>query len=224
VTGYNGERVLALAAKDVTGNAYELAAVQGKGIYRKVNGSAWALVNSNVLSSSATLNAPIAWDTSKPYAYLYDRETGVWRGSSNGSSWGTSPIYSAPTSTVNSNDTGYLAVDSANDTLYISNSSGLYYQTNASTATFSPVQISLPSGVEVGPIAFVNGILYVCGLATNSGTLPTADIYTYTSATGLQSIGDAFYQANAGFPYAIDVDSVGNIYVGMQGSGVIVGK
>jgi hypothetical protein len=218
-TAYNGERVIGLATKNLSGSPATLAAVEGKGLYRKT-GSTWSRVNSAVLSSPSTSKAPIVWDHTRTYAYLYDRDSGIYRSSNDGASW--SLVYSASTAKVNVLETGYLALDETNNRLYFSKDDGLYVQTSASTSSFgSPTKIS---SVNIGPIAFNNGKLYAAGLATNIPPYPTADMYTYTYGGSLTSIGDSFYKNNGGQPLSIAVDGAGNIYVGMSGTGVFVGN
>lgn len=217
--GYNHERVLGLAAKQIASTPVLLAAVEGKGIYRK-SGSTWSLVNTAVLGSPSTKTAPMVWDQSRTVAYLYDRDTGIYRSNDDGVTW--SLVYAAPAAKVNGSETGYLALDQTNDRLYFSNHNGLYYQSGASASAFSSP--TLVSSNKIGPIAYKNNRLYAAGLATNTAPLPTADIYTYAFSGALTSIGDDFYKNNGGFPLGIDVDSSGNIYVAMNGLGVLVGK
>jgi hypothetical protein len=215
---YGNERVLGLAAKQIGSSQALLAAVEGKGMYRKL-GATWSLVDTVMFAAPTTKTVPIVWDSGRTFAYAYDRDSGIYRGSSNGTTW--TLVYSASASKVNTNETGYLALDEANNRLYFSNHTGLYYQSMATTSSFtSPTLIS---SAKIGPIAFKNGTLYAAGLATNSAPLPTADLYTYTFGGSLTSIGDNFYKSNGGFPLALDVDSDGNIYVGMSGTGVLVG-
>jgi hypothetical protein len=222
--GLEGRRPMALAAKSVGDEQLLLAVIEDTGLLLKQGGS-WRLVNREVAQNPKTKNAPLLYDTTRPAAYIYDRETGIWRSQDNGFTW--SPLFSAPAERVNSLETGYLALDETRNILYFSNQDGLYFVNEASAADFpDPVKIELPENSAAGPLAFRQGRLYIAGIATGRGNpaqRPTADLFLYTPADGLLSAGDAFYRENGGFPVSIDVDSQANIYVGMFGPGVLVG-
>jgi hypothetical protein len=223
--GFNGQRIIGLAAKTSGNDRLLLAAVEGKGMYLKKGGQ-WSLVNSSIAARAENKTVPIVFDSNKPFAYAYDRETGVWRSGDDGQTW--TQVYRAATKEINRNETGYIALDAATDTLYISNDKGLFVQSEASRSDFhEPKRIQLPPFSAAGPIAFGGGQLYMAGMATNKGNpsvQPTADLFVYSAKDGLRSAGDAFYQANGGFPNCIAVGPDGVIYVGMGGPGVLVGK
>jgi hypothetical protein len=223
--GFNGQRIIGLAAKTSGNDRWILAAVEGKGMYLKKSDQ-WSLVNSSIAVRAEDKTVPIAFDPNKPFAYAYDRETGVWRSGDDGQTW--TQVYRAATKEINRNETGYIALDTANDTLYMSNDKGLFAQTEASRSDFhEPKRIELPQFAAAGPIVFGNGQLYMSGMATNKGNpsvQPTADLFVYTAKDGLMSAGDAFYQANGGFPNCIAIGPDGTLYIGMGGPGVLVGK
>jgi hypothetical protein len=222
--GIEGRRPLALAAKSVGEEPFLLAAIEDTGLLLKQGGE-WRLVNREVARDPKTKNAPLLYDTSRPVAYMYDRETGIWRSRDNGFTW--SLLASAPAERVNSLETGYIALDEGRGILYYSNQAGLFaiHQAGAADAG-QPQPIALPENAAAGPLAFRHGRLYIAGIATGLGNpaqRPTADMFLYTPEGGLLSAGDTFYQANGGFPVSVDVDSQANIYVGMFGPGVLVG-
>jgi hypothetical protein len=222
--GCEGRRPLGMAAKTAGGEQFLLAAIEDTGLLLKQGGE-WRLVNREVARDPKTKNAPLIYDTGRPNAYMYDRETGIWRSQDNGFTW--SLLASAPADRVNSLETGYLALDEVRDILYYSNQDGLFAIDQAGVAVHAESQpVALPANAAAGPLIFCQDRLYIAGIATGRGNpaqLPTADLFIYTQEGGLQSAGDSFYQENGGYPVSIDVDSQANIYVGMFGPGVLVG-
>nr|WP_145156411.1 hypothetical protein [Paenibacillus terrae] len=225
-----GGEVIGLAVRQIDGTQTILAAVAGKGVWRK-SGSGW----SNVLSSSSALGAQttnkavISWPTGSSYVYLYDRESGVWRSDNNGVAGSWTKIWNHPSAAKgpDKSSVSYVAAGPAyTNTLYVSAHDGLFKLTGVQTGTVEDGGITktqLPVVSNPGPLALsADGSLFV---TTLYGSGETARLYQSTDqGATFTDIADDYYHANAGFPIDISVGGNGKIYVSLNGQGILVGS
>ncbi|MBB6733631.1 hypothetical protein [Cohnella zeiphila] len=224
-----GGEVIGLAVQQVSGTRTILAAVAGKGIWRK-SGSNWSnmLSSSSALGAQTTNKAAISWPAGSSYVYLYDRESGVWRSDNNGAAGSWTKIWNHPSAATGpaKSSVSYVAADPADtDTLYVSAHDGLFKLTGARTGTvegggISKIQLTAVS--DPGPLAFsADGNLYV---ATLYGSGTTARLYLSTDGgASFTDIADDYYHGNAGFPIDLSAGGNGKIYVSLNGQGILVG-
>ncbi|WJH35454.1 glycoside hydrolase [Paenibacillus sp. CC-CFT747] len=207
-----------------SGGKIVLGAIQNGGLWKK-SGTSWSKVISETaaLYDQQTNSAVFSWPSGSNTVYMFDRETGVWRSNDNGGTW--THIW-----TINSETdmTGYVAADPTSPgTLYVSYLDNLYRLDNADTmsvdgGTLTPVQLTA-TPLLAGPITTdANGVLYV---TSRSAGTTQARIYRSTDkGSTLTDISDAYYRANVGFPYKIDIGPDGYIYISMNGTGIQVGQ
>ena len=222
LAAFAGGRVLAVAIQHVNGQLVVLAAVDGAGVWRKSGSGTWTQVNQDVLTQSgAAGGVTFAWPSGST-AFMFDRQTGLWRSGDAGATW--TQIW---TKTSDPSFTGYVAADpTASGRIYVSvGDDGLYRLDGADTGTVEGGQIHpdlLGKLRQPGPVT-VNaaGVVYACAL----GTAGPPDILSSTD-TGKhwRSLGDATYRASALFPLGITVSPAGIMYVALDGNGLLIGR
>lgn len=215
------KRVIGVSANVVAGENIVLAAVEQGGIWRK-SGGQWTQVSSGAMAGAETSGpaARFAWLPGSPAAFLYDRNTGIWRSSDAGRTW--AQIWVKPSK---QNNTGYLALDPTDPTaLYVSVGwDGVYRLAGATTgavgAGITPVKVG--NFTVPGPVAFDRyGRLYVAAILfdqPNRLAMSTDDGATW------RELGEAVWGATAMRPWSIDVAPDGTLYVAMRGMGVLIG-
>lgn len=216
-----GKRPLAVAVNRVAGAPVILAAVEDSGIWRKAGGT-WSLLSAAAMGAQTTKGASLSWPEDSSTAYLYDRESGVWRSTDAGSTWTRIWQQSSPAEM-----SGYVAADPANaGRLFVSVASlGLFRLDGAGAGagtvedgTITPVPIG---GVaQPGPIAATSdGTLVVTGLVS-AGTPPSVRS-TSDGGTTWTTLSDASYASAGGFPRALAVGADGSVAIGLSGNGML---
>ncbi len=234
VLGWNTEdpndalkpRVLGVTVRTVGGTTTLLAAVDGDGVWRKVNNESWSrkgYPNQGLMQAQPVKTVSFSWVPNTAVIYLFDRNSGVWRSNNPadpGSSWKQIWNTSSPEDT-----TGYLAADPTDPSmLYVSKGDGLYRLDNADTGTVADGSITVTEldVPDPGPLALDGvGNLYV-----TSRMLPNTLAGLYRSGNNgdtFINVADLFYKYNAGFPLSMAVDDIGKVYVTLFGQGVVVG-
>ena len=215
-----GKRVLALAVNRVDGNPVIVAAVEQGGVWRKANG-AWSQVSAQAMAGAQRSRAAsLVWPAGSSTAYLYDRETGVWRSHDSGSTW--TLIWNKPSPY---DMTGYLLVDVAKqDRLYVSvGLDGVYRLDGASAGTvgsgITPVKLAAPA--SPGALAQrADGRLFLV-------TVPWGDVGAALLTSGDDGaswarIDDDTYRSAAPWPTGLAVAGE-SVYVSFRGTGAVRG-
>jgi hypothetical protein len=214
-------------AKDGT-NTVLIAAVQESGIWKKVGSGAWTKLSiaspasgKNIMMNQGTNRADVRFSTATDAFYVYDRDTGLWRGDNFGTTW--TRIYTSPS---DSEGVGYMRVHPTNAAIvFVSDSTGVYKITNANTAAKDAATavkisgtISNPGAMTLGPN---NQLIFV--------TTPTSSarprIYTgdYSQATPTWTdISDDYYRSYAIKVITIAASSDGTLYVSTNNNASIV--
>lgn len=156
-----------------------LAGTDGGGLYKTTNkGADWTpisspFLNNKTITSMARLGSKIV---------LATLDGGVFISNNNGSTWSDFN----DTNTLGVSGTISLSYNASADVLAVINDNGLFFLTNAATATnpnYSPVMAGLPTGIEFHTLNSKNANWY---LATNQGVFV--------------STGGTWTQANTGLP------------------------
>lgn len=215
-----GKRALAVATQTVNGDRVIIAAVDQGGIWRKAGG-VWTQVSTTAMTAvQKSKGASVVWPAGSATAYLYDRQTGVWRSNDRGATW--SLMWQKP-SAIQS--TGFVDTAPGDPTrLYVSvGVDGVYRIDKATTGTvgagLTAVRLSGPASPGALTVK-ASGTLYVAGAAY--GSPPSLMRSTDAGATW-SKVDDTFYDSAADFPEAMAVANDGHIYSALLGDGVIVG-
>ncbi len=234
-----GQNVKGVAAKNVPGiGTVTLAAVQGKGIWRKIGAGAtgtWTQVftgNGVTQNLGSVDNTCFAWGGgSSQMVYFTDRVNGVYRSLNGGSSW-TSISTAIRGSGANLAYCGSVAIDPTNDAnALITQTTGVWTSSNANAqpATFTKITLPTINGAAAGPAscavfddqgnAYINTII--------SGTTPPAVFFRAAGDTVWYNIAtDATFRSQAGFAYCMSVGPAPDhkIYISANGTGITVGS
>jgi hypothetical protein len=213
-----GKIPIAIAANRPTGGALIiLAAVDNSGIWRK-SGTTWTKVNGVAMSAvQSTGFASMSWLWNTTIAYLYDRESGIWRSADSGQNW--TKIWNHPSSVRN---TGFVAAEPGNPSrLYVSANDGVYRLDGADVGTVEGGQIN-PVNLGIskpGPIASRNNRLFVARAA--SGSTTPALFRSHDAGATFTDVADGYYRASALFPDGLAVDLQGIVFVTLWGNSAI---
>ena len=215
-----GKRPLAVAVNRVGGAPVVLAAVDGSGIWRKASG-AWTKVEAVAMGAQTTKAASFSWPSGSSTAYLYDRETGVWRSDDAGQTW--TQIWHEPSPLER---TGYVAADPRDPSrLFVSVGNGGLYRLDGATAGtvegdgITPVPVgsfAAPGPIDVGAA----GTLVATELP--DGTAPPGVLTSSDEGASWTAIADTAYAAAGGFARSVSLGLVGSVWVGLDGDGMLV--
>ena len=218
----SGGRVEAVAVQRVSGRSVVLAAVDGSGIWRKDGASEWISVDPGALPTpDPPGGVSFAWPSASSAAYLYDRETGLWRSSDAGVTW--TPVWAKPSVPPY---TGSVAADPTTPgRVFVSiGDDGLFRLDGADTGTVDagsvrPVRVG--SFPHPGPVT-VNGGGAVYASELGVGGPP--DLRLSTDAGGdWRSLADDAYRSAALFPLSVTVSPDATLYLALDGNGVLIG-
>ncbi|MDA8693513.1 T9SS type A sorting domain-containing protein [Saprospiraceae bacterium] len=220
-----------------------LAAVEGEGFYRYINGN-WS--QSTGVNIGQTKRSKFIWpdNTNSGVVYLLDLSAGLFRSNNGGQTW--TDIW--PSMSFNNNDffnTGYITADD-NDltTLYLSIQGGsgspigtgfrIYRMTGADTGIFGPpgsagiTDISFHSGNasinRPGPIVLGADSRLWLTQQQNSANNHNAALFVMnnpTSDTNFTDMTTNAYRDIAIQPSGIDVSADGYVYIAQGGTGIV---
>lgn len=226
VGGSEGNRPFGVAVgRDGSNNVVVLAALEAKGVWRKVSGT-WTQLGTTAMTLPQTAKmTPFSWVPGSQYVYLYDRAAGIWRSDDYGATW--TLIWNAVNNVEMS---GYIAAVPGDTTvLWVAKSDGLYKLTNADigSSVGSGIVATLVTDVpRPGPVAVgADGAIYCTSkIGTGLAAGQNPGLYRSTDA-GLtwNDISDATYQAIAGFPFRLAVGPDDSLHVSLNGNGVLSG-
>jgi hypothetical protein len=224
--GLSRGKVLALAVQRIGGQPIALAAVDGAGVWRRSGAGSWQQVSTDASmplhsSANASDGVTLAWPPG-PTAYLYDRQSGLWRSGDSGQTWtqvwtqGSGPAF-----------TGWVAGDPTRPgRVYVSiGDRGLYVLDGAGSGSVESGQIHpvrVGTFQHPGPIAVdPQGRLFATELGT--GGAPDLRVSTDAGATW-HSVADDTYRATAVFPLSITPGPGGLVHVSLNGDGLLIGR
>ena len=215
----HGTRPLAIGVRQIGTQRVLIVATEGDGIWRKA-GDVWTHVDGSAMQGfQGTHAASLVWPPG-PYVYLFDHDSGIWRSSNNGKTW--SRVW---TRRSGSQLTGFLAFDPrVPDRLYVSvGNQALFRMDHADTGDLDGNLVAREIGTFPRPGAIAvapSGALYVATLAQGG----EAELYRSTDGGAtFARVGDATWDAAAGFVYDLEVAPNGELYAATNGGGLIHG-
>jgi len=221
LNGAAGGRVLAVAERRISNRPVLLAAVDGQGVWRKAGDGAWSEVNAGALPiAQGAGGVSFAWPTASS-VYLYDRQTGLWRSGDAGATW--TKVWSKPSPP---SFTGWMAADpSVGSRLFVSiGDDGLYRLDGADSGTVDGGQIRsqrIGSFAHPGPVTVdAAGVVLAAELAERS----PADLrVSRDGGDAWRSVANATYRSWAVFPLALTTSPNGDVFIAMDGDGLLIG-
>lgn len=227
-----GNRPFGYAYNHIGGAKYQIAAVEGSGIWRKVGTGAWNLVNSSAMTATTGQGkgVSIAWVWGSSTVYVHDRLTGLWRSNSKGASGTWTNIWSSGEILNGSDGTGYLVADPSNSgVLYVSTKSHVCRLDGVDTGTQVGVDITqtnLAGGsyfTKPGPISLSGGTLYAIDQSSPARLIKIGHPDMGSGDTPTNEADSFFESAPASdTPKGMTVTPDGYVYV--TSNGAIVGN
>lgn len=218
-----GKRAVGLAVRRVGGSPVTIAAVAGGGVWRKAGG-AWTQVSTAAMGADSedSKAASLSWVPDSSVVYLYDPTSGVWRSNDDGRTW--TRIWDRRSGGWM---TGYVAADPTDPSrVYVSvGSDGVYLIEGADKAVvgagLTPVKVG--DVAAPGPIAVdQRGALYVAAQQAR-GDAAQLRVSADRGATWT-TVSDGAYRATAAYPFSVAVGPEGNVYLSLNGNGVLRGQ
>jgi hypothetical protein len=214
--------------KDTNNNTILIAAVQESGLWRKVGSGAWTKLTiaspatgKDIIMNQGTNKAEVQIAPGSSTFYVYDRDTGLWRGSSYGTAW--TRIYASPS---DSEGTGYVRVHPTDPKIvFVSDSNGVYRITNADTAAKDAANVVEISGsiantgaMTLGPN---NKLIFVTQPSSTARPRIYSGDYTQTSPAWAD-ISDDYFRSYAIKVITIAASTDGTLYVSTNNNSSIV--
>lgn len=218
-------RPFGLAAADVDGDEISIAAIENDGtntggLWRSENGT-WTQIDDTLFTGQTTKSIPVCWPEqtgTNQIVFAYDRASGILLSGDSGLTW--TRIWARPS---NQEMSGYVAYHAPGDVLYVSAGGSLYRISAASTVgedAAAPTNLGL---ANIGPICVdSDGRLYAARKV--SSTQPAALLVSDNQGDTWIDVGDDRYRGQAILPFAITVGPDGDIYLALNGNGVIWGS
>ena len=218
---FNGNRPIGLKVRRISGATNVLTFVAADGVWL-YNGTTWTrkkAVGTNSFGtgeSPANKRAPVEW-ASDNLAYIFDPQTGLWRGSTTTSRLDTwTKVW---TQVSQGRSTNWIAVD-PNDSgrVFASVTAGLFRIDNADAGTATVTKITNVS--NAGPVKFPrtpDGNLYLWTTGSAAQWLRASN-YTSNTPTWTDD-ANGYFQDSGQFPNNVDMRTPGNVYTASEGTG-----
>jgi hypothetical protein len=218
----SGKLPLAIGAQTFGTQRILIAAVEKKGIWRKVGGT-WTKVNGVAMATGQpSRGASLAWAPGSSTVFLFDHESGIWRSGDRGRTW--TKIWNIHSSV---SGTGYLALDPTSPgRLYVSAAGSGLWRIDGATSGSVTAGTLTPNLVYATPTAgpIDVGSAGDVWAAVGAGPGVSAQLSRSDDAGATWTVmSDAFYAAAAGFPLDLSVAPDGHVFVATNGDGVLVG-
>lgn len=212
--------------RDASNNLVLLAAIQDGGVWKKVGSGAWTKLSipaadagKDILMNQGSLRSEIRATGST--FYVYDRDTGLWRGDNYGTTW--TRIYKSPS---DAEAVGFMQVHPTDPKIvFVSDSTGVYRITNANTAAKDGAAATKISGtitdtgaMTLGP----NNQIYFVTRPTSSAR-PRIYQGNYTQSTVTWTdLSDDYFRSFAVKIVTIAASSDGTLYASSGNNSTIV--
>ncbi len=224
-----GTRPIGVAtAKDTSGNQVVVAVSQANGLWRRVGSGAFTKISLPTTATGKTfqaqaksLRSDVQIAPGSSTFYVYDRQSGLWRGDNFGATW--TNIYSSPTDTES---TGYMRVHPSDPkVVFISDTNGVYRITNADTAGSNAASAQKISGsltntgaMTLGP----NNQLYFVTRPTSSSRARIYQGDFGQTSPAWADISDDYFQSWAVKVITIAASKDGRLYASSGNNSTIV--
>lgn len=224
-----GKRVIGIGiTKDSNGNQVMIAVTQANGLWRKVGNGAFSKISLPKTSKGKafqekqkSLRTDIQIAPGSSTFYIYDRQSGLWRGDNYGSSW--TNIYDSPTDTES---TGYMRVHPSDPkVVFVSDTSGVYRISNANTASSNGASAQKISGNLTNTGAMTLGPNNQLYFVTRPTSANRAKIYQgdfNQPSPSWTDISDDYFQSWAVKVITIAASKDGRLYASSGNNSTIV--
>jgi hypothetical protein len=225
---FGGLRPTGLGVAKDNGTTVLIAAVQESGIWKKVGSGAWTKLSiaspasgKNIMMNQGSNRADVRFSASNNAFYVYDRDTGLWRGDNFGTTW--TRIFTSP---GNAESEGYMRVHPTNPAIvFVSDRNGVHKITNANTAAKDAAASTTISGtisnagaMTLGPN---NQLIFVTRPTSSARPRIYTGDYSQTTPTWTD-ISDDYFRSYAVKVITIDAASDGTLYVSTNNNASIV--
>ena len=217
-------------SRDASNNVVLIAAVQESGLWKKVGTGAWTQISiaatsngRNIMKNQNTNRADVQTRTGSTAFYVYDRDSGLWRGDNYGTNW--TRIYASP-NTNESEGEGYMRVHPTDPKIvFVSDENGVFRITNADTAATDNAAAIKINGTlaNVGAMTLGPGnkLIFATQPASNARPRIYAGDYTQTTPTWTD-LSDDYYRSFAIKVISIAASTDGTLYVSTNNNSTIV--